>query len=143
MISPDMRRLDELPTALTKSGLLTPCRDRLIVLAMLIVRTILAALVAFSIAIVPATGGVAVSIKKSVDMSMSDNADAPCCPCCNGQNNSKHSVGCALKCLNFVAAVLPAMIVTKMYLVDAAPPSIVVEALRGYTSSPPTHPPPV
>jgi hypothetical protein len=108
---------------------------------MLIVRTVLAALIAISVAMVPATGGAAISTK-SVEMSMPDNADMPCCPCCNDQDSSKSSIACALKCVNFVGAVFPAMVVAQPYLVDAAPPSFVNDALRGHASRPPTHPPP-
>jgi hypothetical protein len=109
---------------------------------MLIVRTILAAMIVISVAMTPATGGAAVSTKP-VEMSMHDNANIPCCPCCNDQDNSKSSVACALKCINFVGAVLPAMVVIQPYLVDATPPSFVNSALHGYSTSPPTHPPPV
>jgi hypothetical protein len=109
---------------------------------MLIVRTALAALIAMSVAMVPAAVGAAVSIMP-VEMSMPDNADMPCCPCCNDQDNSKSSVACALKCINFVGAVLPTMVVTQPCLVDADPPSFVNDALRGHASSPPTHPPPL
>jgi hypothetical protein len=109
---------------------------------MFIVRTALAALIAVSVAMVPAAGQAAVSTKP-VEMSMPDNADIPCCPCCNDQDSSKNTVACALKCINFVGVVLPAMVVAQPYLVDAASPSFVNDALRGHTSSPPTHPPPV
>ena len=108
---------------------------------MLTVRTVLAALIAISVAMVPATGGATISTK-SVEMSMPDNADMPCCPCCNDQDSSKSSIACALKCVNFVGAVFPAMVVAQPYLVDAAPPSFVNDALRGHASRPPTHPPP-
>jgi|SRR5665213_885327 len=106
------------------------------------VRPILAALIAISVAIVPATGGAAVSTNP-VEMSMPDNAEMPCCPGFNDQDSSKSSVACALKCINFVGAVLPAMVIPQPGLVDAAPPSFVVGVLREHMSSPPTHPPPV
>jgi hypothetical protein len=102
------------------------------------VRTILAALIAISVAMVPAMGGAAVSTKP-VEMSMSDNADMPCCT----PDDCKGSIACVVKCLNFVGAVLPAMVIAVPNLVDAAPPSFVDSALRGHVISPPTHPPPV
>ena len=102
----------------------------------------MAALVAISVATVPATGEAAVSTKP-VEMSMPDNADMPCCPGCDDQDSSKGSVACALKCINFVGAILPAMVVPHPYLVDAAPLSSVNHALHGHASSPSTHPPPV
>jgi hypothetical protein len=109
---------------------------------MLIVQKIWIALIALSIVMVPASGGIAVS-NNPIEMSMSGNADMPCCPCCNDQDSSKNSVTCALKCINLIGAVLPATTVTQPYLVDATPPSFVNDALQGHVSSPPTHPPPV
>jgi hypothetical protein len=106
------------------------------------VRTILAAVITISVAVVPAAGEAAVSTKP-VEMSMPDIADMPCCPCCNDQDSSRSSVACALKCINFVGAILPAMVVAQPYLVDAAPLSFATDALHGRASSPPTHPPPV
>jgi hypothetical protein len=106
------------------------------------VRTVLTALIAISVAGMPATGRTAVPTTP-VEMSMPDNANMPCCPSCNDQDNSKSSVACALKCINFVAAVLPAMVDTELHLVDATPPSFVGSVLREHMSSPPTHPPPV
>jgi hypothetical protein len=106
------------------------------------VRTILTALIAICVAAMPAIGRTAVPTTP-VEMSMPDHADMPCCPSCNDQDNSKSSVACALKCINFAGAVLPAMIVAELYFVGAAPPSFVGGVLREHVSSPPTHPPPV
>ena len=101
----------------------------------------MAALVAISVAVMPIAGEVAVSVKP-IEMSMPNNADMPCCPCCDDQDNSKSSVACALKCLNFIGAIFPAMVVTQPHLVDAAPFTFVNAALRGRKTIPPTHPPP-
>jgi hypothetical protein len=101
------------------------------------VRTILAAMIAMSVAMVPAMGGAAVSTKP-VEMAMSDNADMPCCT----PDDCKGSITCALKCFNFVGAIFPAT-VSLPHLVDAAPPSFVDGELHGHVRSPPTHPPPV
>jgi hypothetical protein len=109
---------------------------------MTVVRVFLAALVAISVAVVPAAGIPVVSTAP-VEMSMPDNADMPCCPCCNEQDHSKSSGACALKCLNFVGVVLPAMAVAQPYLVDAARPSFMNDALHEYVIGPPTHPPSV
>lgn len=109
---------------------------------MVAARTIMATLIAVSVAMVPATGGAAVSTKP-VEMSMPGNADMPCCPGCDDQDNSKSAVACALKCINFVGAILPAMVVPHPHLVEAAPLSFVNHMLHGHVSSPPTHPPPV
>jgi hypothetical protein len=107
-----------------------------------VIRTILAALVAISVAVVPIAGEAAVATMPLV-MSMADNADMPCCPCCNEQDHSKSSGACSFKCLNFVGIVLPAKAVAQPYLVGATPPAFVIDALHGYVASPPTHPPPV
>jgi hypothetical protein len=100
------------------------------------VRSILAALIAISFAIVPATGGAAVSTKP-VEMSMPDHSDMPCCT----PDDCKGSITCALKCFNFVGAIFPATVLPP-HLVDAAP-SFVDGELHGHLRSPPTHPPPV
>jgi hypothetical protein len=109
---------------------------------MSIVRTVLVTLIAISVAVVPASAQAAVSTK-FVEMTMPADTDMSCCPSCNDQDNSKGAVVCALKCINFAGAVLPAMIVTQRYLVDAALSAFVNDALREHASSPPTHPPPV
>jgi hypothetical protein len=109
---------------------------------MIIVRTLFAALIAISIAVVPAAAEASFSTKP-VEMSMPDNADMPCCPCCNDQDNSKRLLACVLKCINLVGAVLPAMAAIQRHLVEATPPSDVKDALHEYSTSPPTHPPPV
>jgi hypothetical protein len=107
------------------------------------VRTILAALVAISVAVVPIAGEAAITTMQPVVMSMPDSADMPCCPYCNEQDHSKSSGACSFKCLNFVGIVPPAKALTQPYLVDATPPLFVTDALHGYVTSPPTHPPPV
>lgn len=109
---------------------------------MVAVRTILTALIAISIVILPATGEAAVSTSP-VEISMSDNADMPCCPCCNDQDLSKMPVACALKCISFVGVILPATAVIHLCLVDVTRASFANGALHEYSSSPPTHPPPI
>src|SRR5512132_1780337 len=103
---------------------------------MLTVRTTLVALIAISVAIVPATGGAAISIKP-VEMSMADQGDTPCCP----PDDCKGSIACAFKCFNFVAAIFPAAN-SLPYIVDGPPQSFTDGTLHGYVS-PPTHPPPI
>jgi hypothetical protein len=104
---------------------------------MLVARTILAILIAISIAVVPATGGVVLSAKP-VEMSMANPADMPCCP---APDDSKGSVACAFKCLNFVAAMFPPTIVLA-HIADGVTPTPVHDELRGHVS-PPAHPPPI
>jgi hypothetical protein len=107
---------------------------------MVVTRTILAALITISVALMPATGGAAVSTMP-VEMSMPNHADMPCCPYCNEQNNSKSSVACAFKCVTFVGAALPIMVVTLPYIFDEAPLPFAGHALHTHVRSPPTRPP--
>jgi hypothetical protein len=106
---------------------------------MALLRTILAALIAISVAVFPVTGDAAVPTKP-VAMSMPGNADMPCCP---EQDHSKGWNACALKCLNFVGVVLSTLAMTQPHLVDAIRPPFVGDALHEHLTSPPTHPPPV
>ena len=105
--------------------------------AMVAARTIMAALIAISVAMVPVVGGAAASTKP-VEMSMADQADMPCC----APDDCKGSIACALKCFNFVAAMFLAAL-SLSHFVDGAPPAFVDDTLRGHVRSPPTHPPPV
>jgi hypothetical protein len=100
-------------------------------------RAILAALIAISVATVPASGG-AVMSAKPVEMSMVDQADMPCCP---PADEGKVSVSCAFKCLNFVAAMFPAAIPLS-HIIDGPPQSLSDGTLYGHVT-PPTHPPPI
>jgi hypothetical protein len=99
-------------------------------------RTILAALVAISLAMVPVTAAPVVSTK-STDTLMADNADMPCCP----PNDSNGSVVCAFKCLNFVVAMLPLAVVPP-YSADGPPADPADDALHEHVSAP-AHPPPI
>jgi hypothetical protein len=99
-------------------------------------RTILAALIAISIALLPATGGAAAS--KPVKMSITNQTDMPCCP---PPDDGNGSVACAFKCCNFIAIMFP----TALALSPAAKAplaSFTEGTLRGHISSP-THPPPI
>jgi hypothetical protein len=99
-------------------------------------RTILAVLIAVSVASVPANSGAAISIKPA-EMAMVDQADMPCCP----PDDCKGSIACALKCFNFVAAMFP-VATPLLHIVGGLPQSFADGTLRGYVS-PPTHPPPI
>jgi hypothetical protein len=72
---------------------------------MLIVRAIVAALIAISVAMVPAAAGAYISTKP-VEMSMAGHANTPCCT----PDDCKDSIACAVKCFNFVGAVFPATV---------------------------------
>jgi hypothetical protein len=105
---------------------------------MLVARTILAVLIAISIAVVPATGGM-VRSAKPVEMSMANLADMPCCP---APGDSKGSLACGFNCcLNFVVAMFPPTIVLA-HIADGVTATPVDAELRGHVS-PPAHPPPI
>src|SRR5262249_5134843 len=100
-------------------------------------RTILAALIAASVATAPASGGPTVSAAP-LDMSRADQTDMPCCP---PPDEDKASVACAFKCLNFVAATLP-ITITLLDDADGPPSSFADTILHGHVSRP-IHPPPI
>jgi len=108
---------------------------------MAMIRTILAALLAISVALSPAIGQASMSPSSSEAMT-ADQADMSCCPCCKTQDHSQ-SITCALKCVTLAGAVLPAMTVAQMYLVDGLPLPLVDDTSHGVKRKPPTHPPPV
>lgn len=100
------------------------------------IRTILAALIAISVALVPAKGEAVVSAKP-IEMSMPNSADMPCC----ATDDCKGSIACALKCFNIVGAMFPFAVVF-LRVVDWSPPSFANGILHGHVS-PPIHPPPI
>jgi hypothetical protein len=104
---------------------------------MVMLRTILAVLIATSVSLVPATGGATISVKP-VEMTMADQADMPCCP---PPVDCKGSIACAFKCFNFVAMAFPIPIELS-HITDVPRPSFVEDTLHGHISSP-THPPPI
>jgi hypothetical protein len=108
---------------------------------MVVIRAILTVLIAISVVMLPAAGEPIVS-PLPTEVTMADQSDMTCCPCCDAQDNIK-STACALKCLTLVGAVLPAMSVTPQYLADGSPLSFADDTLRGFVKQPPTHPPPL
>jgi hypothetical protein len=107
------------------------------------IRAMLAALIAISVAISPAIAEAVVPPSpSSAEVMMVDQADMPCCPCCNAQDDFK-SAACAFKCVILAGAILPAMTITLRYLADGSLPSFVDDTLHGLIRPPPTHPPPV
>ena len=107
---------------------------------MALIRTILAALIAISVAVLPAAGQAMVSPLATQTMT-ADRADTPCCPCCNTQAELKLTT-CALKCLGVVGAVFLAPVITPLYVVDGVRLPFVDDVLREFLKAPPTHPPP-
>jgi hypothetical protein len=108
-------------------------------MAMAVIRRILVAVIAILVVVLPITGEAIVSASAAKVM-MADDADMPCCPCCDTQANSK-STACVLKCVALAGAVLPAMTVTPRYLVDGSPLSFVGDTFHGLVRTPPTPPP--
>src|SRR6185312_14545746 len=98
-------------------------------------RAFFAVLIAISIAMVPATGGAAISTKP-VEMAMPDHAGMPCCP----PDDGKDSIACVLKCFSIVGAYFPIIIAVPQFSV-AMPLFAAERELHGHVRSPPTHPP--
>jgi len=109
-------------------------------MGMFLIRKILVAVIAMSVALLPATGEAIVS-PSPAEVTMADQADMPCCPCCNTQGDFK-ATACVLKCVALAAAVLPMMAVALPYVADGATLSLADDTLQGVVRAPPTHPPP-
>ena len=107
---------------------------------MVLIRRILVAVIAISVAVLPATRE-AIVTPSPADVTMADQADMLCCPCCNTQGDFK-ATACVLKCVALAAAVLPMMNVAPLYVADRTTVSLVDDTLRGVVRAPPTHPPP-
>ena len=107
---------------------------------MVLIRRIFVAVIAISIATLPAAAE-AVVLLSPVAVMMPDEADMPCCPACDSQGNIKAAM-CVLKCAALASAVLPAMTVALPYLAHQSPRSPVDDTLHGLVRAPPTHPPP-
>jgi hypothetical protein len=108
---------------------------------MVIIRTIVAALIAISVALLPAPG-MAILPTPPDQSVMVDHADMPCCPYCDTEND--RGSNCALTCMSvaaFVAAVTAIALLP--YIADRSPPSFATEPLREFLKAPPTHPPQV
>jgi hypothetical protein len=105
-----------------------------------LIRKILIAVIAISVAVLPATAEAIVS-PSPVEVTMADQADMPCCTCCNTQGDLK-ATACVLKCVALAGAVLPEMAVALPYVADSSPRSRVDGTLHGLVRPPPTRPPP-
>ena len=105
-----------------------------------LIRTILAALIAVSLAVPPAVGETAMPAAP-VGVTTIDQADMPCCPCCDKQDNFK-SPGCILKCATLTAVAVPVARAAQLFLGDGVLLPLVHDILHGVARTPPTHPPP-
>jgi hypothetical protein len=99
-------------------------------------RALLTALIAISVSIAPVSGGAGVSVA-SIEMSMPDDTNMPCCP----PADSKASFACSLKCFNFAGALFPTAILLPE-ISDRPPLPFVDETLVEHVI-PPEHPPPI
>ena len=98
---------------------------------------ILAVLIAVSVAALPTTGGGVVLSVAPAAISMTNQADMPCCP----SPDDGKGIACAYKCLNFVAALFPAPF-GLVQITDDLPQLLAEVTLQGRII-PPTHPPPI
>jgi len=103
---------------------------------MISTRTILAAVIAVSITLLPAATGAAATAP--VKMTVSGQVGVPCCPA----DDCKASAACSFKCCAFFAVIFQSFI-SPPRLFEAAALSADDATLHGLTRSPPTHPPPV
>ncbi len=107
-------------------------------------RTILALLIALSVAMLPAVAGVAGAVKSAETASMSAMDDMDCCPhksnpCDKAMGDCGSMATCALKCFSFSATV-PSDIVFPS-LVASLGPSFGAQPFHSQTGSPPFRPP--
>jgi hypothetical protein len=107
---------------------------------MVVIRTIVATLIAVSVAVLPAAG-MGILPEQPDQAVMLDQADMPCCPRCDPQND-RGSMVCDLTCTGVVAFVVPVSAVAlPAYGGDRSPRSFAAELLREFLKAPPTHPP--
>jgi hypothetical protein len=106
-------------------------------------RTILALLIALSVAILPAAGGVGLSSKSPAqeDMSMSDMHD--CCPHkanpCDKADDCGTMATCALKCFSFAGTPSSIFVFPPTFAKMTA--SLAVNPFSSQTGTPPFRPP--
>jgi hypothetical protein len=106
----------------------------------ILIRRILVAVIAMSVAVLPATVE-AIASPSPAEITVADQADMPCCPSCNTQDDFS-AIACVLKCTALAGAVLPAMTITLPHVADRSPRTLVDDTLHGVARAPPTHPPP-
>ena len=107
---------------------------------MVLIRRVVVAVIAISVAVLPATAE-AIVLPSPAEVTIADQADMPCCTCCNTQGDLK-ATACVLKCVALAGAVLPAMTIALCYIADGSPRILVDDTLHGLARAPPTHPPP-
>jgi hypothetical protein len=108
---------------------------------MSICRTILALLIAVSVATLPIAGGAA-SIAQTDNMSMSEpmvDCDHPVMPCHKAMDDCRSMAACALKCFNFSGTSFS--ILSFPVALNERMPAFADGPFRPQTSSPPFRPP--
>ena len=105
-----------------------------------LIRRIFVVVITMSIATIPAAAEALVS-PSPAEVTMADQADVPCCTCCNTQGDLK-ATACILICTALAGAVLPLTTIALPYIADGFPRTLVDDTLRGLARAPPTHPPP-
>jgi hypothetical protein len=103
-------------------------------------RVLLTALIAISVAVLPAVAE-AIVLPSPDQVMMADQAEMPCCPSCDTPSDFK-AAACVLKCAGVASAVLPAMPVALLFVAEGSPLILAEHALYGLVRAPPTHPPP-
>jgi hypothetical protein len=106
-----------------------------------ICRTILALLIAISVATLPVAGSAA-PIAQAADMSMSEpmvDCDHPAMPCHKAMDDCQSMAACALKCFNFSGANFS--ILSFPFVLTDRMPVFADDPFRPQTSSPPFRPP--
>lgn len=104
-------------------------------------RTILVALVAFSVAVLPVAGGMARAMTPDASLT---SPQADCCPhgkpCDKRTDDCGSMAGCALKCFNFFGAMVSDIIVRPTLAAEIEPVLASLTVLRNPTA-PPLPPP--
>lgn len=101
------------------------------------IRVILAVLISFAVAVIPAAAaGAAVAENPAVHVAMSDASDMPCDKAAPG--DCKNVAICILKCFNYVGCEPAAMLPSFGVPIERC---FIQPAVISYIDSPPTRPP--
>jgi hypothetical protein len=106
---------------------------------MVIIRTIVATFIAISVVLLPAG---MVSLPAASDQAMMvDQADMPCCPLCDTQNDHASMI-CASTCMSVAAFIVPVTVIALPPHIGGRPAQpFASEPLQEYLKAPPTRPP--
>jgi len=107
-------------------------------------RTILALLIALSVAMLPAAAGARPSVKPTDLTAMSAMEDMDCCPhkanpCDKGMDDCASMAACALKCFSFATPSFSSIVFSSASA--KMPASIASNPFASQTGSPPFRPP--